>query len=89
MLVTIGKQSYEKMWSDFNKDKIIEQPPKDAMSVRQYALKYKVSIHFAYSLLERAVIKGEVVCKKYRIINHNNKSCDVKFYSLVKLRRQK
>ena len=89
MLVTIGKDSYDKMWSEFNKNRVIEQPPKDAISVRQYATKYKTSIDFAYTLLERGVTQGELVCKKYRVINHNNKSCNVKFYSLVKPRRQK
>ena len=85
MNVTIGSDSYEKMWSDFNKSKITDDPPKDAISVRQYATKYKQSIDKVTSIFNRAVNRGELTYKVYRVLNHNGRSCNVKFYQIVKV----
>ena len=85
MLVTIGKDSYEKMWNEFNETQVSETPPEGAISVRQYATKYKQSIDKVTSIFNRAVNRGELTYKVYRVLNHNGRACNVKFYQIAKV----
>jgi len=86
MLVTIGKDSYEKMWNEFNETQIPETPPEGAISAREYAHKFKVSLDKAVGILERGVIRGELECKMYRHIRSNNRCVATKFYTINKVK---